>query len=97
MPCHVRGYYVVLPASRFHIRRIPLAPPLSAYPGDHKRVGRNNSSHISLGNSSLPVRTAALLIVFSVLLVAGCASERSSKKPSSDRTFFDSPDLDSLH
>ena len=78
-------------------KTIPMPPPLSVYHEDRKRIGRNNSSHISLGNSSRPVRTMTLLIVFSVLLVAGCASERSSKKPPSDRTFFDSPDVESLH
>src|SRR5437764_9079672 len=97
MRCDVVSYHVVLPASRFHLRRFPMAPPLSVYHEDRKRIGRNNSSHISLGNSSRPVRTMTLLIVFSVLLVAGCASERSSKKPPSDRPFFDSPDVESLH
>src|SRR6266550_1703313 len=97
MRCDVVSYHVVLPASRFHLRRFPMPPTLSVYHEDYKRIGRNNSSHISLGNSLRPVRTMILLIVFSVLLVAGCASERSSKKPSSDGTFFDSPDVESLH
>jgi hypothetical protein len=74
-----------------------MSPPLSVYHEDYKRIGRNNSSHISLGNSSRPVRTTTLLIVFSLLLVTGCASERSSKKPPPDRPFFDSPDVESLH
>src|SRR5438552_17878963 len=96
--CDVVSYHVVLPASRFHLSRFPMPPPLSVYHEDYKRIGRNNSSHISLGNSLRPVRTMILLIVFSVLLVAGCASERSSKKPPPpDRPFFDSPDVESLH
>src|SRR5437762_8085431 len=95
--CDVVSYHVVLPASRFYLRRFPMPPLLSVYHEDPKRIGRNNFSHISLGNSSRPVRTTALLIVFSVLLVAGCASERSSKKHPSDRPFFDSPDVESLH
>src|SRR5437762_11487701 len=95
--CDVVSCRVVLSASRFQLRRFSMPPPLSVYHEDRKRVGRNNSSHISLGNSSRPVRTMILLIVFSVLLVAGCASERSSKKPPSDRPFFDSPDVESLH
>src|SRR5438034_254556 len=95
--CDVVSYHVVLPASRFHLRRFPMPPPLSVYHEDRKRNGRNNSSHISVGNSSRPVRTMILLIVFSVLLGAGCASERSSKNPPPDRPFFDSPDVESLH
>src|SRR5213079_3713748 len=95
--CDVVSYHVILPASRFHLKRFPMPLSLSVYHEDRERIGGNNSSHILLRNSSRPVRTMTLLIVFSVLLVAGCASERSSKKPSSDRTFFDSPDLDSLH
>ena len=74
-----------------------MTPLLSVYHEYPERIGRNNSSHNSLGNSSRPVRTTTLLIVFSVLLVAGCASERSSKKPPPDRPFFDSPDVESLH
>src|SRR5436309_1129451 len=58
---------------------------------------RKNSPHIPLGNSSRPVKTMTLLIVFSVLLVAGCASEHSSKKSPADQSFFDSPDVESLH
>src|SRR5438067_6570826 len=95
---HVLSYHLVLLASRFQLTRFPMPPPLSVYREDRKRIGRNNSSHISLGNSLRPVRTMILLIVFSVLLVAGCASERSSKKPPPpDRPFFDSPDVESLH
>src|SRR5205807_10196861 len=97
MRCDVVGYHVVLPASRFRLRRFPMPPPLSVYHEDHKRLGRNNSSHISLGNSSRPVRTTTLLIVFSVLLLAGCASVRSSEKHPSKQSFFDSPDVSSLH
>src|SRR5205809_1716867 len=95
--CDVVSYRVVLPASRFHLRRFPMAPPLSVYYEDRERIGRNNWLHISLGNSSRPVRMTTLLIALSVLLVAGCASERSSTKPPSDRPFFDSPDVESLH
>src|SRR5437773_11097434 len=97
MRCDVVSYHVVLPASRFHLRRFPMPPPLSVYHEDHKRIGRNNSSHISLGNSSRLVRTTILLIAFSLLLVAGCASEHSSRKSPADRSFFDSPDVESLH
>src|SRR5436190_6409156 len=44
-----------------------------------------------------PAKTMTLLIIFSMLLVAGCASEHSSKKSPADRSFFDSPDVESLH
>ena len=79
-----------------------MIPLLSVYHKDRERIGRNNSSHISLGNSSSPVRTTTLFFVFLVLLLCGCASDqlsehRSAKRHPSDRPFFDSPDVDSLH
>ena len=78
-----------------------MTPLLSIYHEDRKRIGRNKSSHISLGNSSRPVRTTTLFFMFSVLLLGGCASDHSSEQHPqhpSDRPFFDSPDpQDSLH
>jgi hypothetical protein len=74
-----------------------MTPLLIGYHEDRKRIGRNNSSHISLGNSSRPVGTTTLFFVFSVLLLAGCASDRSSEQHPPKRTFFDSPDVESLH
>jgi hypothetical protein len=74
-----------------------MTPLLSVYHGNAERVGRNNSSHISLDNASRPVRTTTFFFVFSVLLLGGCASDRSSRQQPSDRPFFDSPDPDSLH
>src|SRR5436190_5352179 len=97
MRCDVVSYHVVLPASRFQLRRFPMPPPLSVYHEDPKRIGRNNSSHVSLGNSSRPVRTTTLFFVFSVLFLAGCASDRSSQQHSSNQGIFDSPDVGSLH
>jgi len=79
-----------------------MTPLLSIYYEDRKRIGRNRSSHISLGNSSRPVKTTTLFFMFSVLLLGGCASDRSSahhasKQHPSDPPFFDSPDVESLH
>jgi hypothetical protein len=79
-----------------------MTPLSSVNQEDRKRIGRNNYSHISLGNSSRPVRTTILFLVFSVLLLGGCASDRSSQaraRPhTSDRPFFDTPNpQDSLH
>jgi len=79
-----------------------MTPLLSIYYEDRKRMGRKRSSHISLGNSSRPVKTTTLFFMFSVLLLGGCASDRSSehhasKQHPSDRPFFDSPDVESLH
>jgi hypothetical protein len=79
-----------------------MTPRLSIYCEDRKRIGRNRSSHISLGNSSRPVKTTTLFFMFSVLLLGGCASDRSSehhasKHHPSDPPFFDSPDVESLH
>ena len=79
-----------------------MTPLLSIYYEDRKRIGRNRSSHISLGNSSRTVKTTTLFLMFSALLLGGCASDRSSehqasKQHPSDRPFFDSPDVESLH
>ncbi len=79
-----------------------MTPLLSIYYEDRKRIGRNRSSHISLGNSSRTVRTTTVFFVLSVLLLGGCASDRSSehhasKQRPSDTPFFDSPDVESLH
>jgi hypothetical protein len=74
-----------------------MTPFLSVYHEDRERIGQNNSSHISLGNSSRRVTTTTLFFVFSVLLLGGCASDRPSKQHRSDQPFFDRPDPDSLH
>src|SRR5689334_8873405 len=95
--CDVVSHHVVFLVSRCQLRRVPMIPLLSVYHKDRERIGRHNSSHISPGNSSRTVRTTTLVLVFSVLLLAGCASNRSSKQHPSDRPFFDSPDVNSLH
>jgi uncharacterized lipoprotein YajG len=45
------------------------------------------------GNSSRTVTTTTLVFVFSMLLLAGCASDRSSEQHQhpSNRPFFDTP------
>ena len=47
----------------------------------------------ALRNSSGTVRTTTLVFVFSVLLLGGCASDRSSEQHQhpSNRPFFDTP------
>ena len=80
----------------------PMTPLLSIYYEDCKWIEPDNSSLISLGNSSRPVTTMILPLMVSVLLLAGCASDhtsehRSAKQHPSDRPFFDSPDVESLH
>ena len=74
-----------------------MTPLLLVYHEYPERIGRNNSSHNSLGNSSRPARATTLFFVFSVLLLAGCASDRSSEQHPPNRSFFDSPDVESLH
>jgi outer membrane murein-binding lipoprotein Lpp len=39
----------------------------------------------------------SLVFSISVLLLAGCASNRGQQQHSSDTPFFDTPDVDSLH
>jgi hypothetical protein len=43
------------------------------------------------------VRTIILFLMFSLLLVAGCATEPSPEESPSKRGFFESPDTESLH
>src|SRR4029077_20270595 len=40
--------------------QFPMTPLLSVYHEDREQIGRNNSSHVSLENSSPPVRTTTL-------------------------------------
>jgi hypothetical protein len=67
--------------------------------GCHDDVGWSRASMVlgALGNYSRTVRTTTLVFVFSVLLLGGCASDRSSEQHPPKRTFFDSPDVESLH
>ena len=96
--CDVVSHHVVLLASRFQLRWVvSMTPLLSVYHEDRERIGRNNSSHISLGNSSHSVRTMGLFLVFALLVLTGCASDRPPEKHPADRPIFDSPDVDTLH
>ena len=70
---------------------------LLVYDEDREQIGRNNSSRSSLENSSRRLTTITLSFAFSVLLLAGCASDRSSEQHSSNQSIFDSPDVGSLH
>ena len=92
--------HVVSVALRFPKMTLPMTLLLSIYYEGRKRIGRNRSSYISLGNCSHPVRMTTLFFVFSALLLGGCASDGSSKQHPhrSDRSFFDSPDeQETLH
>jgi len=76
----------------------PMTLTLSVYQTDGERIGRNDSSHISLGSSSSPPRTTTLFVVFSVLFLTGCASDHPPKQHRPDRPFFDTPNPeDTLH
>jgi len=57
----------------------------------------NTSTCFSLGSFYCLMRTIVLFFMFSLLLLAGCASVRSSEEPPSKRGFFESPDTESLH
>ena len=66
---------------------------LLVYNEDREQIGRNDSSHSSLKNSSRRFTTITLSFAFSVLLLAGCASDRSSEqhRHPRDTPFFDTP------
>jgi len=72
-------------------------PFLSVQHDGRERIGRNDSAHVSLSNSSSSMRTTTLFFVFLALLLAGCASDRSSEQHPSDKGIFETPDASSLH
>jgi hypothetical protein len=45
----------------------------------------------------MPVKTMISFFMFSLLLLAGCASEPKPEESPSKRGFFESPDTESLH
>ena len=80
-----------------------MIPLLSVYHEDRKRIGWNNSSHISLGNSSASRENDDfILCVFSAASRWLCIqiTRLSIARQSGTRLirpFFDSPDVESLH
>src|SRR6266480_4089302 len=77
----------------------PMTPLLLVYDEDREQIGRNDSSHSSLKNSSRRLTTITLSFAFSVLLLAGCASDRSSEqhRPPRDMPFFDTPSPEDIY
>lgn len=43
------------------------------------------------------MRAAILILLLSLLFLAGCATDRRANEPAPERRFFESPDVDSLH
>jgi len=72
----------------------------SALAGYHEHcesIGQESFLRIPLGRSWRRLTMSPLVFAVSVLLLAGCASNRGQQKHSSDTPFFDTPDVDSLH
>src|SRR4051794_21678523 len=69
---------------------------LLVYRKHRESIGQDGFLRIPLGRSWGRL-TTQLLFAVSVLLLAGCASNRRQQQHSSDTPFFDSPDVESLH
>jgi len=74
-----------------------MTPLLPVYHEYCESIGQESFLRISLGLSWLRLRMTPLVFAVSVLLLAGCASNRRQQQNSSDTPFFDTPDVDSLH
>jgi hypothetical protein len=60
-------------------------------------IGQDCFLRIPLGRSWRGLILTPLVFTVSVLLLAGCASNRPQQQHSTDTPFFDTPDADSLH
>jgi len=73
-----------------------MTPLLPVYREHCESIGQGRFLRIPLGRSWRRLPMTPLVFVVSVLLLAGCASNRPQQN-SSDTPFFDTPDVDSLH
>ncbi len=72
--------------------------PLSPIYREHcESIGQESFLRIPLGRFWRRLTMTNLVFAVSVLLLAGCASNRGQQQHSSDTPFFDTPDVDSLH
>jgi hypothetical protein len=74
-----------------------MTPLLPIYREHCESIGQESFLRIPLGRSWRRLTMTLLVFAVSVLLLAGCASNRGQRQHSSDTPFFDTPDVDSLH
>ena len=76
-----------------------MIPLLPVYREHCESIGQDSFLPIPLGRSWRRLTMTPLVFAVSVLLLAGCASNRQQQQQqhSSDTPFFDTPDVDSLH
>jgi len=74
-----------------------MTPLLPVYCEHCESIGQDSFLRIPLGRSWRRLTMTPLVFAVSVLLLAGCATNRRQQQHSSDTPFFDSPDVDSLH
>src|SRR5216110_1691575 len=84
-------------ASNFQVKCLPMTPLLPVYHEHCESIGQESFLRIRLGRSWRRLTMSPLVFAVSMLLLAGCASNREQQKHSSDTPFFDTPDVDSLH
>ena len=73
-----------------------MTPLLLVYREHPESIGQDSFPRISVGRSWQRLTMAPVVFGLSVLLLAGCASNRRQQQHSSDTPFFDSPDVDTL-
>jgi predicted solute-binding protein len=74
-----------------------MTPLLPVYHEHCESIGQESFLHIPLGYSWRRLAMTPFVFAVLVLLLAGCASNRGQQQHSSDKPFFDTPDVDSLH
>jgi predicted solute-binding protein len=74
-----------------------MTPVFPVYREHCESIEQENFLRIPLGRSWLRLTMTPLVFAVSVLLLAGCASNRRQQQHSSHTPFFDTPDVDSLH
>ena len=74
-----------------------MTPLLPVYREHCESIGESSFLPVALGCDWRRLILTPLVFGVLVLLLAGCAFNRRQQQHSSDRSFFDSPDVDTLH